>query len=38
MRGWPLPDLRKAIRTALPELDNGLVALIADWLARVGPS
>ena len=31
--GWPLPDLRKPIRGALPELDDGLVAVVAHWLA-----
>jgi hypothetical protein len=33
LRGWPLHDLRKAIRGALPELDDGLVAGVAHWLA-----
>jgi hypothetical protein len=36
LRGWPPPDLRQAIRADRPELDDGLVALIADWLAARG--
>jgi hypothetical protein len=37
LRAWPVADLRQAIRAALPELDAGMEAVIADWLARDGP-
>jgi hypothetical protein len=37
LRDWPVADLRQAIRAALPNLDAGMDALIADWLARDGP-
>ncbi len=37
VRSQPLPDQRKAVRAALPNLDAGLEALIADRPARDGP-
>jgi hypothetical protein len=32
VKGWPVDDLRKAIRAALPELNEGMESPIAHWL------
>jgi hypothetical protein len=33
VRGWPAADIKAAIQAGLPELGEGLVALLAQWLA-----
>jgi hypothetical protein len=33
VKGWPVGELRQAIAAALPELDDGLVAVVVRWPA-----